>query len=209
VQLWNNVECFFETKNDTNQLGNSKYFITQTAMSRAAFINAGPKRNADEVVFENVERKVCYVAPRSVFDQLYNGQESRISVKNVRLGGSDLIELTRYYGTKTYVVRAHITPKEGYYVFDGMIQGDGEYSVWHLGHSITNLKTGAQLQGQDLADEKAIALAKLCSYQANVFGPLRAPLTLGGGLTGKSGNRGPQSSVIWNFFSRCFSRNFR
>jgi hypothetical protein len=192
VQLWNNVECWFETENTHNNLGNSQYFITETGMTRAAFVNAGPHRNAEEVVFENVKRKVCY-SSSDLSTHVHEAKEVR--VLRVEVAGPYRIELqvTQKDGSVTVHI-PYIRPEVGYYPFDGLIHPNGIYRKWHPGHQIISLKTGAQLKGQDLADAKAkgIALAKLCSYQANVFGPLQAPLTLLGGLTGKSGNRRPK-----------------
>ena len=133
ARTWENRPCTFYTANTTNNLGDSRYTVTRTMMTRYAPVNT--HRAPDQVNTSNPS--IAYLDPNS---ELYRrvmaqGDDRKITVKNV-INDVALIEVY-----PSYIGYCSLKPVETYCTFD-FVNDDGVLSDIHVGHAVKKLTVG-------------------------------------------------------------------
>lgn len=143
AKTWTNYACSFSTRNDSNTLADSKYFISGDAMVRIAFVNAGPRRDMNQTRWV-ARRSVCYLDPTSglYLAAMRQADDSKITVVAV-VGDTIHIRVDGVPHGGNTIGPCSRVPENGLVPFD-FVNNAGVLSHIHIGHPVHNVSAGIQ-----------------------------------------------------------------
>ena len=165
TRLWQNNPSTFTTHNTENNLGNSSYTVTPTALERIARINIDPHRQAEDQVFQDHQnRHVCFVS-ETVGDKIYDYVHESDFPEVESISESGNTATIRLTGINEQVT-VNLNPTVGEYVID--FDWDAnlwviESSTFHYGHAVhetpapqrRRISTGGMMGWSNTRDKRA------------------------------------------------------